>query len=289
MNKKQFLISALILMMFFSCTTQKNITYNSNPSYELSKQQEQLLDSILQKGLDYEALYTIIGKIKPMSSVVSFNFPIANIDSSKKTKGDVIDLDAKQKYIDKIERIQTSINSLNYPDIKFVLIPYCNAYGTRRTIQLSVVRLSLFDSVLQKKASFFSQFGFVAGADPAVVITTIENSDRYERLRAYGYLFGYPDYAIDFFVKAFESHDKTHKFVKRNFFQIPTYATKEGAFVYAYPKNYTPNNTDSTLYFKAGKVLKQYKVLRKNYLNKDSSLQSKKLLDDFFFRPKKTK
>lgn len=279
---KQLLISALVIMLFFSCITQHKFSSPPAPISILGKQQEQLLDSILQAGLDYEALFTIIGKIKPMSSVAMFQFPITNTDSTKKTKGDVIDLNTKQKYLDRIETIQTVINTLNYPDIKFILTPYCNTYGANRTIQLSAVRISLLDSILTKEASFFGQFGFTAGADPATVVTTVENADRYERLRAYGYLFGYPEYAINFFVEAFETNDRTHKFTKRNFFQIPAYATDKGAFVYAYPPNHTPNNIDSTLYFKAEKVLKQYKALRKDYLNQDSTLQSKKFLDEFF-------
>ena len=155
-------------------------------------------------------------------------------------------------------------------------------YKGRRTLQISVVRVSLLDSLLQKEASFFGQFGLVPGADPSVVVSTIEGCDQYERLRAYGYLFGYPEYAIDFFVDAFTVNEQTDKFVERNFFQIPAYSRDKGAFVYAYPKDHTPDKTDSTLYFRAQAVLNQYKKLRGNYLNQDSTLQSGKLLNEFF-------
>ncbi len=289
MKIKTIFLASLVLMMIFSCSIQSRLSYNSNTTVELSGEHQRQLDSVLQRGLDYEALYTIIGKIKPMSSVAMFSFPIANDDSLKKTKGDVLDLTTKQKYLEKIERIQSQINTLKYPDLKFVFVPYKKARKEKRLLQLSVVRLSLLDSLLHKKASFFGQFGLVPGADPAVVVSVIEGSGRYERLRAYGYLFGYPEYAVDFFVDAAVVNDQTKEFVERNFFQIPAYSRPMGAFVYAYPKEHTPDKTDSTLYFRANDVLEQYKGIRGNYLNQDSTLQAGKLLNDYFSQEEQTK
>lgn len=286
MNIKILFQLLLVVFLMAACGTNNKLTNIKSVKQPLNVAGQQLLDSILRRGLDYEALYTIIGKIKPMSSVASFSFPIANADSLKKTKEEVLDLTQKQKYLAKIEQLQSLFNRLNYPDLKFVFVPYAQSYKDKRTMQLSVVRVSLMDSILRAKASFFGQFGLVPGTDPAVVISTVEGSNRYERLRAYGYLFGYPDYAIDFFVDAFVVNDQTKKHVDRNFFQIPAYSTPKGAFVYAYPKDHTPDKTDSILYLRAQSVLANYKEIRKDYLNQDSTLQSQKLLDDFFYRRK---
>lgn len=280
--KKAIFTALFVLMVTFGSCIHRPISQKTNSDIPLSEPQQHQLDSILQCALDFEALYTIIGKIKPMSSVASFSFPIANTDSLKQTKGDVLDLTNKQRYLDKIAEIQTLLNTLNYPDLKFVLLPYRKAYNGKRTLQLSVVRVSLLDSLLRDEASFFGQYGLVPGSDPAVVLTLVERCDRYERFRAYGYLFGYPEYAIDFFVDAFAEQDRTNELLERNFFRIPTYSREKGNFVYAYPKDHTPDKIDSTLYFRAQTVLYHYKEQRGNYLNLDSTLQSRKLLNDFF-------
>jgi len=282
MKFKTLLLSCISLMLVYSCSVQKSVSDNTKPTPELSKHVQQQLDSILQRGLDHEALYTIVGNIKPISSVASFSYPIANTDSVNRIKGAVLDVAKKQQFLDKITRLNTLINTLDYPDLKFVLVPYQQAYKNERILQLSVVRVSKLDSVLKAKASFFGQFGLTPGADPAVVIATIEGSEPYERFRGYGYLFGYPDYAVDFYVEAFDIKQKTNEFVKRNFFQIPTYSSDTGAFVYAYPKNHSPTKIDSTLYFHATSVLSKYKEIRTNYLNQDKTLKSSEFLHDYF-------
>ncbi len=282
MKIKKLILLSLATTIIFSCSTSSKFPRQQNTATVFNAEQQHLLDSILERGLDYEALYTIVGEIKPMSSVASFSFPIANTDSLKKTEGDVLDLRENQKYLDKIEQLQSLVSTLDYPDLKFVLIPYKWDYKGQRTIQLSVVRVSLLNSLLEKEASFFGQFGLVPGTDPAVVVTTIEGCDNYERLRGYGYMFGYPEYAVDFFVDATVIKEQTNKFVERNFFQIPSFTRNDGTFVYAYPKEHTPDKTDSTIYYRAVEVLDQYKEIRGGYLNADSTLQSVKLLNDFF-------
>lgn len=238
-----------------------------------------LIDSILQYGLDHEALYTILGDIKPMSSLVSFSFPVANTDTVSSTRGDILNRREHGVYLDSLHIIQQALNKIDLPDLRFVMSPYRASYDSDRIMQVNVIRISALDSLLKAQENFFGQFGLVPGADPAVVLNTIEFNDRYERLRGYGYLFGYPDYAIDFFVKAFHESDSTGEFVERNFFQIPTYSGAEGYFVYAYPKEHTPTvDVDSVIYYRAGQVLKEYGKIRTHYLNPDSTLQSYKLL-----------
>lgn len=280
MKIKQVFITLIAVALIVSCGINSNLPKNPYVSASLSETQQHQLDSILRKGLDYEALYTIVGKIKPMSTVASFRFPVANTDSLKKTKGDVLDLSEKGKYLDKIAELQFLTNSLDYPDLKFVLSPFKSASKEIRYFDLNVVRVSLLDSLLKAKASFFGQLGLVPGTEPAVVIAAVENADRYERLRAYGYLFGYPEYAVDFFIEGAVEQDTSKKLRERNFFQIPAYARKDGTFVYAYPKDHTPDQTDSTLYYRAKDVLEVYSGIRNNYLNPDSTLQASQLLMD---------
>lgn len=272
---KRFFIVIFSIVVLVSCSTRKIYTPQVSDRYSYF-----LIDSILQYGLDHEALYTLLGNVKPMSSLVDFSFPIANTDTSLNTNGDILNRNQHGIYLDRIRTIQKAINYIQLPDIKIVMIPYRTpSMPNKRLIQLNVLRISALDSLLKAREDFFGQFGLVPGTDPAVVVNTIEFSDRYERLRGYGYLFGYPDYAVDFFVKAFQINDQTGQFVERNFFQIPVYSGNEGYFVYAYPKEATPTAAvDSVLYYRANHVLEQYKKIRSGYLNTDSSVQAYKLL-----------
>ncbi|MDR0536475.1 MAG: hypothetical protein LBH04_00250 [Tannerellaceae bacterium] len=275
---KRFLIISLSVFALISCSVRKGFTPPVADRYSCF-----FIDSVLQHGLDHEALYTLLGNVKPMSSLINLSFPVANTDTSLKVSGEILTREKHGAYLDRIRMVQEAINHIQIPDIKVVMLPYAAPGSSgRRMIQISVLRISALDSLLKERENFFGQFGLVPGTDPAVVVNTVEFSDRYERLRGYGYLFGYPDYAVDFFVRAFQTHDRTKQFVERNFFQIPVYSADDGYFVYAYPKEAKPTaEVDSVLYYKAANVLEQYKKVRSNYLNPDSSVQAYKLLKDF--------
>ncbi|MCS4226480.1 hypothetical protein [Sphingobacterium sp. BIGb0165] len=273
------LLCILVTAFVNSCSTIPNKGLSARKSKNTI---ERLRDSILQVGLDGEALYTILGTIKPMSSVVAFNFPVGNSDSTRKLDEHILRSNQQFRDLDTISQIQQAINSIDIPGLKFVMVPYKTAYAKSRILQVTVVRISALDSVLNSKKSFFGQYGFVPGTDPAVLLTVNEYEKRYERLRGYGYLFGYPDYAVDFFVRAFQQSDSTGNHVERKFFQIPTYGHATGSFVYAYPKDHVTSALDSTIYKRAQQVLKNYKSIRGAYLNRDSTLRAYDLIKDFY-------
>ncbi|MDR1645372.1 MAG: hypothetical protein LBS05_06060 [Tannerellaceae bacterium] len=281
---KHLLIYLVTLCSLASCHTPQTAPATGTAATEDSCRQH-LLDSILQYGLDREALFTILGDVKPMSSVVSFTYPIANADSSLRTSANVLNRAEQGRFLDELCAIQDLMNELDFPDLRFIVVPYRSAYGNKRTIQVSAVRISALDSLLKAQESFFGQFGLVPGADPNVVAAVIENTGSYERFRGYGYLFGYPDHAVDFFVDASLTLDRSGTFVERAFFNIPVYAGQEGYFVYANPASYAPSDVDSSLYYRAVDVLDRYETLRSQYLNADSTLRAFHLLQDFFSQP----
>lgn len=280
MKKYLYTISILSLLILLSCKSNKSLT-EVNPSY--TEAEKLLVDSILQYGLDHEALYTLLDDLKPMSSLVSYRFPLANTDTLKKTNANIVDRETQGIYLDRLYSVQQALNKMNFTDLRFVLVPYKASQGNKRIMQLSVVRISALDNLLKVKESFFGQFGLVPGADPAIVVSTIENADKYERNRGYGYLFGYPDYAVDFFIEAAVNTKKNNELAPREFFQIPVYTGDKGYFVYVYPKEHELNlANDSILYYKAEKTLMNYKKIRNNYLNADSTVRAHQLLTDYY-------
>ena len=280
MKPFHLILSFLLLVIALICGSIKTMSQVKN--HPMDAYEQHLADSVLQYGLDHEAIYTLLGDIKPMSSLITFWYPIANTDTINKTEWKIVDREKQGMYLDKLSAVQKAINKLDLPDLRFVLVPYQAAQGDTRIVQLSVVRVSMLDSLLKAKETFFGQYGLVPGVDPVVVMSVVENARRYDRNRAYGYLFGYPDYAVDFFIEAMVKSVEENTLMPRNFFQIPVYKGDSGYFVYAYPKDHIPSAAvDSTLYHKANGVLKDYKNIRNNYLKADSTLNAYQLLKDY--------
>ena len=284
-NKLGHIIAAFLLAgtLLSSC----KVNYTSSKSdekveFKAEVQQEEtlaLIDSILQKGLEREALYTILSDIKPISSLSMYTFPIANTDSAAYISGKAFNEAENQKYLDQIKMIQDGFNQLNIPDLKFFVVPYKATNKKEKNIQLYVARQSAVDRVLKEHRQFFGQFGWVEGVDPKILVTANEYGFKYDRLRGFGYLFGYPAHAVDFYTEAEFSNEHKKEFVKRKFFQIPTYERESGYFVYAYPADYVPNaEVDSALYNKSVEVLNHYKSIRPKFIKEDGSLSALKLI-----------
>lgn len=271
---KLFILTAVIGAFMFSCKTQKSA------QEPLTNKEKKYINRILKYGLDHEALYTILADIKPMSSLRILSLPVVNTDSISGKK-DAVPAE-KLRHLDSLKQIQTTLNKINIPDVKFVAIPYKATKEDKLSIQVSAVRLSLLNKVLEDKKSFFGQFGLVHGSSPELVVSTIENAKIYDRYRGYGYLFGYPDYAVDFFVEAAKETNKNKKLYPRKFFQIPVFSSKNGYFVYAYSESYTPSKqVDSTLYYKADFTLKEYRKLRPKFMNPDSTMNALELINAY--------
>lgn len=263
MKIKIAISAAFVVALIWACSAPQ---HSVSSKTQASSGFDPLIDSILQEGLDGEALYTLLGDIKPMSSVISFSFA----------------MDPADREWHQVRRIQQALNQIKLPDLAFVLVPYEATYNGHRNLQVNVMRLSRLDSLLSHQATFFGPFGLVEGASPAVVLTANEYGDRYDRLRGYGYLFGYPDYAVDFFAEAAMRSDSLEKHVERDFFTIPVHSREDGRFVYAIPKGHQTTETDSTLYRRSMMVLQEYRLLRDRYLKPDSTIRAYDLLKDYF-------
>ena len=231
-----------------------------------------LADSLLTLAFDHEALYTLLADIKPMSSICNLSMPLARQDSSG--VNDAIAPEQKRAYLQQIERYQKVLEALETDDIGFMISPFKQDHEGKRTLQITAYRRSRLNRMVGEYQSFFGQWGFVSGTHPEILIHTIEYEAKGERFRGYGYLFGYPRHAVDFFVQAALSEERTGEFVKRDFFSIPVFVNRPGHFVYAVPKGYQPTETDSAVYRRAVQVLDHYKSIRPEYLRADSSLRA---------------
>lgn len=108
-----------------------------------------------------------------------------------------------------------------------------------------------------------------------------EHASKYDRHRGFGYLHGYPKYAVDFFVAAARHRDETGESVTRTFVRIPTFGRHVGGFVYAAPVDHVENEADRELRLRAEAVLNAYRLLRERYVG-DAKPGVVALLRDWF-------
>jgi hypothetical protein len=208
-------------------------------------------DDLLQKGMDNEALYTLLDTLKPMSSMQFHRFPLLSLNPLQK--------DSALQAVVQIHRI---LDKMSIGDFQFLLQPFDRTDGIYRNMEIYVIRKSTLRKKIESHQEFYGKWGITPYSDPASLLAITEYENKYDRWRSYGYMFGYPDHAIDFFVNAGKQQDSTSTFVERRFFQIPVYAQASGHFTYAVAKDYQPTTTDSFLYNKAQKTLEKYKVMR---------------------------
>lgn len=210
-------------------------------------------EELLLKALDAEALYTIAADIKPMSSgFVSLTYPANQPESTE--VGELRQILARFTCTSAISAgVQT----------------FAATYSGERYVEGVFFHRRRFDETVSAYKQLFTEIGAVAGAEPLSVVEKVDADATTRRFAGYGHLFGYPSYAVDFFVSAAEEERKTGKFVERDFIQLPTYISPRGRFVYAVPKGHVENDEDRALRLRTEKVLERYRALRQTYIGPD--------------------
>ena len=229
------------------------------PFEQLPPALQEKADAMLLRALDGEALYTIAGGLKPMSS----GFVSASI------KVDAPDLAAAE------EARQILALFTCGPEIVAGMHHFANVFQGSRAIEAVVFHRGALKKLLETKRTFFAPYGLSPSSDPMEVVMAVEYDPTVARLRGYGYLFGYPDHAVDFFAAAAQTQRdeeaKTGKgtLVPRDFFNLPT-ARGENRFVYAVPKGHQSNAEDQALRAAAEKVYADYSARRARHITGDS-------------------
>jgi hypothetical protein len=261
------------------------------PNYEtLSAEEQAQADTLLAQALDHEALYSLMGNLKPMSSIgFSLSYPLGKDSTQQDGQQAIVatQVDSIQMALAELKSWNRILDALSFDNYQFILVPFKQVWKGKRNLQILLCRTDLLDSLLVAQAPFFAQWGFVPGTAPEVLLTAIEFEERNDRYRAYGYLFGYPQHAVDFFVEASREEQKTGEFVKRSFFHIPVHARERGHFTYALPKNLQPLSQDSTTYYQAVDILERYRQIRPQFTNTQGELSAVALYRQWWLRKQK--
>jgi hypothetical protein len=230
------------------------------PFERLPADQRAEAEKLLLAALDSEALYTLVGGMKPMSS--GFATYRINVKSP-----DTKELDAARR-IFALFRCGDAYQAEALPFHRTSKVKDKDT-GTEvetRFFEAVVLHRPTVAKMVTTYTDFFAPYGITPATDPFGLVLIIEHDPTTARNRGLGYLYGYPKSAVDFFVASADEQGETKVIVPRDFIQIPTFVSDSGRFVYAVPKGYKETDEDNTLKEKARRVLVAYKERRARYI-----------------------
>lgn len=259
---------------------------------KLSPELRKTSEELLLRAMDHAVLYTLAGGIKPMSSgfapykQISTSLPsvdgteaeaiVADLGKKEKTsltseeKMKLAQAESaveRAKTLKELEDLRTILKYWRCGDEIFAdLHHYSQSNNGKRSLDIVVFSKPALQNTIRNKQDFFSRWGITPSANPFEVIYAIEVERSTARNAGYGYLFGYPDHAVEFFVKASDSENMTGHFVKREFLSIPTVLHPKNAFVYAVPVGHQTNSADIAIKEKAAPIFAEYTKRREEYI-----------------------
>lgn len=219
-----------------------------------------LAESALLRAADGEGLYTLVGGIKPISTdFVEWRVRVhPAVDAAA---------------LDSVARFRRVLDALRCGDVEVVTYAYVATWPGRDTttreryVSAAVVDRAALRRAIAAHAPYFATLGITPESAPLEAILAVESAPRAERWRGYGYLYGYPDEAVDFFVRAGTEGDSTGKLVPRDFRRVETWRKHPeraggpptvSSFVYAVPKGAAESEGDRQLRAAAAAVYARY-------------------------------
>jgi hypothetical protein len=218
----------------------------------LAPDQRLFSEELLSKALQSEAFYTLVGQLKPVSEGFWSSY-----------------FDIERPDLSEIERVRLALKPWHSPNVFFAdVIVYEAAQNGRRYASAYVVHLPSLKSLIDQNHDFFAKLGVKSSTPPSEILLTIERCSRPDdRWRGFGLIFGYPQYAIDFFVSAGLYQRETGEFVDRDFRQIPTPGSQSGRFVYAVPKLSPLRQVDIAFQRRSVALLEEYRRRQRDPAN----------------------
>lgn len=207
-------------------------------------------EAVLLAALDREALYTLVGGVKPVSEGFW----------SVKWKADAGSPDE----LDEARRV---LRTFRCGDALVAdMLVFRAPAGAGRLAHAFVANVPALRAKVGEDPAFWLRLGVTPHAHPAAVLPLVEAAEPLDRFRGFGYAFGYPRHAVDFFVAAAAEEKRTGAFVKRDFVNLPTFGGETGRFVWAVPKGQPETDADRAVRAAAAPVLAAYRQRRAYYV-----------------------
>ncbi|MGC8794056.1 MAG: hypothetical protein ACP5U2_11765 [Bryobacteraceae bacterium] len=213
-------------------------------------------EELFLKMLDSEGLYTLAGGIKPASSgFVRFV------------------VDAEATTLDEVDKARRLLEHFRCMDHVFATVHHFRRISwhpktgrPERHYEGIVIAVEPFRRLVRRYEGEFARLGVSPHSHPMEVLMAIEHADQVPRWRGYGRIFGFPQEAVDFFVRAGEQQEKGGPFVRRRFVSLPTYARAERGVVYAVAEDVPETEEDERLRKAAEAALAEYRERRGRYV-----------------------
>ena len=217
---------------------------------------------LVREAADHEGLYTLAGGLKPMSSGIwRHSFSTDDPDLSELR-------DARRA-------LAILRNDAWYADVQV----FADAHDGERAAHAFVIHRKALARMIERHEVFWSPWGITPCTHPSEIVAVVDRMPRGDRWRGYGYLFGYPDEAVDFFVEAGLSAGDGRGVgpgKDRRFIQIPTAAEASGRFTYAVPPEHVPSTADEALARDSEVILAAY--LERRHRMRDAGSAVEELL-----------
>lgn len=226
---------------------------------------------LIREAADVEALYTLAGGLKPMSS--GFWRGAFEVEAP-----DLVELEQVRHALGVLR------NDAWYADVQV----FARAHDGERVAQAFVVHREALQRMIRRHAAFWNPWGITCRTHPAEIVAVVDRMPKADRWRGYGHLFGYPDAAVDFFVTAglaAEEGGEVGPGKDRRFVQIPTHAHDTGRFTYAVPPDHAETAADAALAARAGEILAAYREGRSTPTDTRSMIEMLQRLDRRFGPP----
>ncbi len=235
------------LLFTAGCATKSHRPFDRDAPHSTVEEREQFRD-LLRRALDREALYTLVGGLKPMSTGIWHG----KIDAAAPDTAEIM----------RVRRALAPLRSESYyADVQI----FATTRDGQRHVEAYVVHRAALAAMITRESSFWSPLGITPCTHPAEVVAIVERLPKSERWRAYGLLFGYPNYAIDFFITANERARATGADVgpgkDREFYHVPTASAAESQFTWAVPLGHAERDEDRTIRERAAGILAAYRAV----------------------------
>lgn len=263
------LCGALLLLSAWSVFAQPAPRALCFPTQSLPAPLHAKSDELLLRVLDSEALYTVIGGLKPASvGVPSTTIKLGN-PHLRHAAEVCLRMDAGSRGF----------------DVRFTLHHHPRAFANStpdstltRALAGAVFHRSSMARVIEAHPESFAPPGITSNSDPVEVPVAVEYNETPNRYRGYGLLFGYPEQAVEFFatntpITQTRNADANTPVsangarpMLRKFLSIPTSAHDSGAFVYAVGTDHFDDRTDAESRTRGRPLLDCYKRRRTLYI-----------------------
>jgi len=219
------------------------------PLEQLPPDLRQKSEALLLRALDTEALYTFVGDLKPMSSFTELRVPLDKLDLAT------------------VEATRRALRAWRCGDDYFADVHhFVQPHDNRLYLEGAIWNRITLGKLIAQHEPYFKRFGLTPSSHPMEVTMAVEYDTAPERFRGYGYLYGYPDYAVDFFVDAENQRKKTGRSVPRDIVSMPTYARSAQLYAWTVPKGHQENDVDERIRRQVLAILNDYLARRPKYI-----------------------